>query len=78
MMMGICLHRFCLNRVGHFLLLVGPGYDELLWGVLFRIGVRCVLWCYFVVVSVAEICVYYGGVYVFDLCVVYGVGICVV
>ena len=34
-----------------------------------------------IVISAVEICVYYGGVYVFhvcfDLCVVYGIGICV-
>ena len=37
--------------------------------------------CNFVVFLVVEICVEYGGVYVFhvcfDLCLVYGVGICV-
>ena len=37
--------------------------------------------CDFTVFSVVEICVAYGGVYVFhvcfDLCIVYGVGVCV-
>ena len=37
--------------------------------------------CDFVVLSVAEVCVDYGGVNVFhvclDFCIVYGVGICV-
>ena len=37
--------------------------------------------CDFVVFLVVEICVYYGGVYVFhvcfDLCIVYDVGVCV-
>ena len=37
--------------------------------------------CNFVVISAVEVCVYYSGVSVFhvhfDLCVVYGIGICV-
>ena len=39
------------------------------------------VWCDFVVFSVVEVCIYYGGVYVFHVCfyfyVVYGVGVCV-
>ena len=38
------------------------------------------VWCKFVVFSVVEICIDYGDMYVFhvcfDLCVVYGVGVC--
>ena len=55
-----------------------PWYDVLLcFGVMYGewYGI-----CDFVVFSVVEICVDYGGVYVFhvcfDLCIVYGVGIC--
>ena len=37
--------------------------------------------CDLVLFSVVEICIEYGGVYVFhfcfDLCVVYGIGVCV-
>ena len=43
MVMGVCLRRFCLNMsvVGDICLFgVGPGYDGLLWGVLFRSDVR--------------------------------------
>ena len=39
MVMGVCLRRFCLNMsvVGDICLFwVGPGYDGLLWEVLFR------------------------------------------
>ena len=46
--MGVCLRRFCLDMrvVGDICLFwVGPGYDELLWVVLFRSDVRWVLWC---------------------------------
>ena len=59
-----------------------PGYDGLLWGVLFRSDV--LQWygvCDFVVLLVDEVCADYGGVNVFHGClnsgVVYGVGVCV-
>ena len=64
-------------RVGHlFVLCCARVLRVAALGVLFRNDV-----CNFVVCSVVEICVDYGGVYVFhvcfDLCVVYGVGVCV-
>ena len=73
MVMGVCLGRFCLNmKVGWKIICseFGPGYNELLWGVLYVT----------VVFSVVEICVDYGGVNVFHVCfnwcIVYGVGVC--
>ena len=43
MVIGVCLRRICLNMsvVGEICLFcVGPRYDGLLWGVLFRSDVR--------------------------------------
>ena len=70
-------------RVEHCLFRVGLGYDGPLggsvaseWCTTLSGMVRVIL-----LFSVVEICIDYGGVYVFhvcfDLCDVYGVGICV-
>ena len=77
--MGVYFRRFCFNmRVVWDICLFcfGPEYDGLLWGVMYGewYGV-----CDFVVLSVDEVCVDYGGVNVFHVCldfgVVYGVGV---
>ena len=64
------------SRVGNCMFRVGLWYDVLLWRVLLRNGI-----CNVVVFSAVGLCVAYGCVYVFhacfDLCVVYGVRICV-
>ena len=61
---------------------MGPGYDGLLWEVLFR-SMYCEWYdvCDFVVLSVVEVCADYRGVNVFHVCLnfggFYGVGVCV-
>ena len=48
LMIGVCLRRVCLNMsvvLDICLFCVGPGYDVLLWGVVFWSDVRCVVWC---------------------------------
>ena len=40
--MGVCLFRLCLNRMGLLFVLIGRGYEWLLWGVLLQCDVRIV------------------------------------
>ena len=73
--MGVCPRRFCLNvKVGWAFVCSGEYCFRVMYGELYGV-------CDCFVFSVVDICVEYGGVYVFHvrfyLCVVHCVGVCV-
>ena len=72
MVMGVCLRQFCLDE-DICLYLAGTGYDGLLWGVMYSewFGI-----CDFVVLSVVEVCVDYGGGVCVNVCGVVCIVVC--